>query len=200
MYISKLQQLISQPESPVYIGDFQGKKAVEQKLGLMLPDDYYKFIETYGAGFIGGNFIVYNPFIDCDALNLFYMIDENRYLFDLHQNSPNTKEHIRLSGASLNQDGEYVLSNGMMIGYPFTFYPVKNGLMPCGECNGEYTVFWKTTGSNWTIVVYDDDDHYSEYDMSLTEFLYRILTREISFGDLFYSMTEKGLVFEKYHQ
>lgn len=82
-------------------------------------------------------------------------------------------------------------------GYPFAFYPEENGLIPCCEFNGDFTIYWKT-GSKWSIVAYSDLDIYAEYNMTLTEFIYKILTQDISFGELYNVMTRKGMCFVQY--
>ena len=82
MYYEKLRSLISPPKSPVYIGNENMHKKIDERLGIKLPDGYYKIIETYGAGSFHNcnklfDLVVFNPYINDSNLkgtskNLFW--------------------------------------------------------------------------------------------------------------------------------
>lgn len=209
MYIKKITQLIPTPEFPVYTGDMERIKALERKLKVNLPEDYYNLIKAYGAGYFGGYFIIYNPFIEEGPVSLTFALNENKYYYECAKESWNMElpgVNIKCSDALMelfeskrNADGSVDYSGDKFnnIGYPFSFFPEKGGLFPCAEYNGEYTIYWKTGGEKWTIVVYNDD-YYSEFDMTLTEFLYKLIIGEISMNSLREVFALKGLIFEQY--
>ena len=62
MSLATINSLVPPPESPVEVGTKAGWKEVEMKLGLKLPADYRKFIDTYGSGLFADFYIIYNPF------------------------------------------------------------------------------------------------------------------------------------------
>ena len=200
MYVNKLKELITPPENPVGVGDLQNRKIFEKKLGIKLPTDYYHLLETYGAGYFGGYFIVYNPFVEHSGFDFLYMLNENRYFYTMMKDDFSESKTNLFIRKFRTPNGKYKICGGEAdsFGFPFPFYPEEGGLLPCCEFEGEYTVYWKTGGDKWTIVVYDCDEFYSEFDMSLTQFLYNLATEKIHFGELYNCFTQKGLIFEKY--
>lgn len=209
MCLNKIMDLIPIPESPVYTGDSKQISKLEETLKIELPKDYYDLIKNYGAGYFGGYFIVYNPFIERSPLNLMFALNENKHYYEFAKKSWNMAlpgVNIKASDAltalfesQCNEKGEFDYSGDKFynIGYPFSYFPENGGLFPCAEYNGEYTIYWKTGAEKWTIVVYRDD-YYSEFDMTLTEFLYKLIIREINMNSLYEVFTLKGLLFEKY--
>ena len=209
MYLEKITKLIPVPKDPVYTGDPAQIKKLEDTLNIKLPTDYYELTKTYGAGYFGGHFIVYNPFIEYEPLNLLFMLKENRYCYECAKKSWNMElPGIDIKGADAllalyearrNENGKFYSCGDEFdnIGHPFSFFPEKEGLFPCCEYNGEYTIYWKTGEEKWTIVVYSNDC-YSEFDMSLTEFIYKLISKEVNLPTLYNIFTLKGLMFEKY--
>ncbi len=65
-------------------------------------------------------------------------------------------------------------------GYTFGFYPEKDGLVPWAQCDCGTVFYCRTTSEkNFMIVVYGESEKYYEYDMTITEFLYRLIKGEI---------------------
>lgn len=61
-------------------------------------------------------------------------------------------------------------------------YPEKDGSLPWGYTDNGDGLYGKTNGSpeKWSIVIYGSaSPEYHEYEMRLTEFLYKIITREL---------------------
>ena len=208
MYLSKIMELIPVPESPVYTGDPEQIKELEKTLDVKLPEDYYELIKTYGAGFFGHGFVIYNPFIDCEPYNLLFMLKENRYYYECSKNNWNMElpgidmkstNLLELFSNQRNENGKYDHCGDEFdnVGQPFPFFPEKGGLFPCGEYNGEYTLYWKTDEEKWTIVLYLND-YYTEFNMSLTEFIYKLITKEINMSSLYAIFTANGFAFQKY--
>ncbi len=74
---------------------------------------------------------------------------------------------------------QYGLTDKKGEGYPFDFYPQKNGIIPWAVCDNGALFFWKININSITIVVYGEDADYYEYDMTTTEFLYKLINNEI---------------------
>ena len=182
---------------------------MEETLDTQLPEDYYELIKNYGAGYFGGYFIIYNPFIEYEPLNLTFNLKENRYYYESAKNDWNmVPPGVDIKGADAllaifesqrNENGKFNYCGDEFdnVGHPFSFFPEKDGLLPCGEYNGEYVIYWKTNADKWTVVVYHDN-YYSEFNMSLTEFIYKLISKEIALPSLYEAFTSKGFVFEQY--
>ncbi len=132
------------------------------RLGLQLPPDYITLIDRYGTGSFDEFIFVYNPFAENEYLNLFYALDT------LHQ----ANEKTQLMG---NPDWTAV--------HPFKLYPDTEGLLPwgCTTHLGE-TFFWHIKGApeTWETIFYNlRSGEYEVWKFSLTEFLYRLFTRQI---------------------
>ena len=209
MYLNKIMELIPIPESPIYTGDSGQINKLEETLKIELPKDYYKLIKAYGAGYFGGYFIVYNPFVERSPLNLNFALNENKYYYECAKKSWNMElPGVNIKGpdallalveSQRNANGkfDYCGDEFDAVGHPFSYFPEKDGLFPCAEYNGEYTIYWKTSEEKWTIVVYGGD-YYSEFDMTLTEFLYKLIIGETNMNSLREVFALKGLTFEKY--
>lgn len=181
MFLEKLIELIPAPDNPVGIGDFS---ITYEKLGIQLPKDYYDFISVYGAGMFGNSLEVYSPFIENEYVNLFDQIETLRNLYAT----------MKKMWGDMNMDDFF--PNGA--GYPFGFYPDKGGLLPwgCIEGCGIY-FYWKTDEPKWKIVAYSDD-YYQIFQMSMTEFIYDVLSSKINFASLS-DIIEENLYFKSYH-
>lgn len=177
--MNNLIQLISPPTDPQFTGDEKSRMEVNEKLGIVLPDDYFSFLKIYGAGQFCEWINVFNPFINVEYLNLFYRIESERNIYkyskeamesDQMRNNPKVKQfkeqYLKECGAS-------------GAGYPFGFFPDKGGLIPWGDCEEAAVLFWKMNKGKWTIVVYGEEEYYYEYDMTMTEFLYNLLSMQI---------------------
>ena len=73
------------------------------------------------------------------------------------------------------------ISNG---GYPFRLYPEENGLLPWAQCDNGTVFYWRINGGKWTILVYGESWDFWEFEMTTTEFLYKLITRQINYLDL----------------
>ena len=83
------------------------------------------------------------------------------------------REYLELK--ELNKDNEK---------YKFDFYPAKGGLVPWAKYARYYdynTIFyWRMTNENKSmIVVYAESEKYYEYEMTIAEFVYKLVNEEI---------------------
>ena len=200
-WLAKLTELVPPPENPKCTGTEEMRSVAEKRLGARLPDDYIELINTYGDGCFGYVFNVYNPFSDNKYYNL--LTNDEQYFYEEFKSFCIEDGTYNADGIPVqvfnrrDSSGKSPLYGGWYDneGHPFDYYPAENGLLACCQCEGQYTVYWKTGGDRWTIVAYGRYGEYSEFDMTLTEFLYKEITREINFGDMYNYLTEKGKVF-----
>lgn len=156
-------------------GDWQ---QVEATIGLGLPNDYKDLISEYGTGRFSDFIYTFNPFSTNKWLNL-----------------TNTSKKIL--------DGERTL-RGDFSEFPFPLFPEPDGLFPWGSTdNGNY-LYWYTKGEpqDWTIVVWESrGPEHEVYEMSITQFLGKWLSRELN-CQVFPDSDEyfPNAVFEQYRQ
>ncbi|MDM5154748.1 SMI1/KNR4 family protein [Bacillus sp. DX1.1] len=142
--------------------DFKSNKqeewdTVEKNLGMILPLDYKKFINKYGTGSINDFIWILNPFSENENLNL---IKKGHVI----------REAYAYSKKQFPDD------------FIHNVYPVNNGLLPCAITDNGDEIYWLTNEEcdQWRIIVYDSrSNDYYEYNNSMTEFLYKVISKEI---------------------
>lgn len=187
MFLKKITELIIPPIDPINIGNEVLRRKTNEKLGIEIPEDYYSFISTYGLGLFGNGLCVFNPFTENEFVNLFKKIEELSFSYNyMKQMDQNTRKQFRLNEP---EEGE---------GFPFDFYPKKNGILPWGHIDGGgLTFYWKTNNDRWYVIAYSDDGYYEKFEMSMTEFIFKLLTNQIEFDDLSDNFSGDMLVFNK---
>jgi hypothetical protein len=146
--IARLCQMAAPPKEPLYNhGDWD---AVERDLGVKLPEDYKRLIETFGqGGFVGEAF--------CSGLLLASYLGPARPV-------------ERAKGFSAVFRTVDRLSYGL--------YPDKPGLLGFGSYADKDTVAWNTVGSpeGWTIIWHDPETGIHEVrGMGVLEFVVSVL-------------------------
>ena len=139
-----MQELLVRVPPPAKPNNASGDwKQVEESLGMVLPDDYKEFINSYGSGTLCSLFSIPSPF--------------NIIRFS-------TKERISpreywLSWVEIYQDWEQA---GRQIAYPV--YPSTPGLFPCGRYGDVDILNWFTVGeaSQWHIVFFSREHSLAE--------------------------------------
>ena len=159
MTIQDLIRIAPIPRNTVETANWSMWRELEPSWGITFPSDYKEFISSYGTVCIADFIYVFNPISKNRNVNLVEMRDQVlngfRYLRDKY-------------GASE---------------VPFPLYPEPGGLLPCGTTDNGNTLFWLTDGSpeNWPLIVSAPRDaRYEKFDMTLTEFMTKILSRRIS--------------------
>lgn len=153
MYTNKLKEILIQEKPKETSGDWS---KVEESLQTVLPEDFKEFISTYGTGEIANHLIIFNPFAKSDTYNLI----EQMKVLTMTYNYFKRKRP---------QD------------FPYAAFPEQEGLLPFGlTVNGDQ-LFWLTNrDSEWTIVVREQETGmFSHYKESMTDFLYKLLNKEI---------------------
>lgn len=170
MFLKLIKQIIPPPE----VKNVNDRDEFNKKIGVNLPNDYYDLIEAYGVGTFADFINILVPFSDEFEFGLFKFMEADRS--DYHYGC----EFLKKEDNSDDFDDPRLL-NGWKIGQPFGYYPEKGGLIPWGKYpeGNAYTFYWNTCHEQWTIVVYDDLYGYKEFYMSMTEFLYNLLSNKI---------------------
>ncbi len=128
--IQLLEEVIPVPEDPKNAkGDWA---QVEKELGIRVPEDYRKIIETYGDHGWNDFISVFNPFSDNRNLNL----------------ASKSKEILKYENMLRDESPHY---------YPIAIFPEKEGIFPWAVTdNGDY-LFWITKGdcARWPTMIRD---------------------------------------------
>lgn len=153
-YLQKLFEILK-PKSKVFdTGNEAGWKQLELSMNIVFPIDYKEYIKTYGTGCIDNFLWVLNPFCDNENINF---IQKGRSLI-------NAYKILRRSHSDI---------------YKYHIFPEKNGLLPWGFTDNGDELYWETglEPDKWNVVVCKYN--FYNYRMCMTEFLYKIISREI---------------------
>lgn len=183
MFIKLIKQIIPSPNLNVSFD----RNEINAKLGINLPDDYYDLVAIYGAGTFANFIKILVPFSNEFEYSLFQFMEIDREDYSYG------RDFLELDVNNEDFDDPR-LQKGWKVGEPFGYYPEKGGLIPWGKSpfGTEYTFYWNTSNEQWSVVVYDDLYGYKEFSMTMTEFLYNLLSNKIGLGNTF---TEDSLLF-----
>ncbi|ODA36603.1 SMI1/KNR4 family protein [Planctopirus hydrillae] len=158
MSIQTIIKLVPPPEKPKGLRKNRRWDRVEEKIGNELPADYKIFIETYGSGLFAGFIRIFNPFDSSEYISLLRM---STTVVDIYQD---------------------IIKSYGDVGFPFVFFPMEKGLLPCGNDENGNHLFWLTgtDSEKWKIVVLERGaPNWQLFDMGLTDFLANALTKKI---------------------
>jgi hypothetical protein len=130
-----LKDIVAPPGRPSYAGSSDDWPLIERILGLELPSDFKKLVNSYGAGGF------------------------SRFLFPFSPFAPFTTDFNLLSGGTRQILSAYKEGRSAYPEYspPFDAYPSKPGLFPWAKTINGDVLFWLTRGesSDWPVVVCD---------------------------------------------
>lgn len=128
---------------------------VQNKIGIIFPEDYKQFINLYGEGGINEFLWILSPF------------SENKNLNSVEKFKVMQEAYISMQSEFPEQ-------------CRFEFYNGKMGLFPWGITDNGDELFWNFKGDSLEIVVYESRYvSYMRYIMSMKEFLCGLLRKEI---------------------
>lgn len=128
---------------------------VENKLGIVFPGDYKRFIDSYGVGSINDFLWILSPFCENENLN-------------------SIEKFKVMKEAYISMQCEFSER------FSFCFYDGKTGLFPWGITDNGDELFWNFKEDNLEIVVYES--RYASnmsYIMGMEEFLCKLIKKEI---------------------
>ncbi|MBU3179419.1 SMI1/KNR4 family protein [Clostridium estertheticum] len=157
MYLDDLKKVLFPPSEPYKIGEDEGWSKLENKLGIVLPEDYKNFIKTYGTGGIDNFIWILTPFVQDENVNFV------------------TRMSVMLNAysESKNKFPQY---------YKHKVFPEQGGLLPWAYTDNGDEIYWLTgeNSNEWSIIVYETrSSEYHQYSMSMVEFLYKIITNRL---------------------
>lgn len=157
MSIKNLTQVVVPPPVPIEAGRIEEWDAIERRIGTILPKDYRDYIATFGTGYLSDFIWIFNPFAQKPSLNLIKQIPIRLgALAEIKQQFPND--------------------------VPFALFPEHGGVLPCGATGNGDCLYWLTNGhpSEWPILINESrGPDWARFDTNLTEFLAKILNREV---------------------
>jgi len=131
--------------------------------GVNIPTDAAAFFEKYNDG-INEYIWFISPYDD----NWDEMIEEQR---ETYESVKDSFEQDALSSGYVPNENE---------GYPFAFYPDESGLIPWAYCDNGTVFYWKPENNKMNIIVYGDGFQYFKFDLSTTDFIYKLVTKSLS--------------------
>ena len=152
MPIHELIAVVLPPKTPLEIGTAEQWVKVQKELGIELPVDLCDFGMQYGSGVMCESLHVLNPFA-------------GRF-----------QENVKSELETL----ELAISIGGSV--PYDRFPSRPGLFPWAWDENGYRFYWLTVGAKerWRIVIATEEEEYEEWSMSMTSFLAKAFTNEIS--------------------
>jgi cell wall assembly regulator SMI1 len=130
--------------------------AIEENLGFSLPEDYKELYEAFGGGVFGGEV----SFLACDEGQVFDLLTQWRAALAVDQNTE--------------------LGDVSAVAPHKIYAPGSEGLVPWGSTEWGDEYFWSVDSSKpaaCSIVArVGDSDRWHTFDISTSEFLYRVLT------------------------
>lgn len=157
MAIEELLAVVPPPKKPLEAGDPTAWGGIEDQVGTKLPTDLREFGLRYGTG----------RFADIDRL---FMVS-NPFQRDYVQTIRQVCDLRRSSRIACNTTG------------PYEFFPQSPGLLPWGGDDNGYGLFWLTQGApdEWpTVIKEPESEKYQLFNMSMSSFLTKSITREIT--------------------
>lgn len=156
MSVSDVARLITPPNNPNEAPQQRDWSNIEAALATSLPEDYKEFINLFGTGKIDNFLWIFNPFSQNENINLA------------------TKVHVQLTALfELQAYGEVL---------PYKLFPESNGVFPFGITENGDVLYWHTVGQPdaWTVLVNEArSPDWEAFEMIMTEFLFKVLSRQI---------------------
>lgn len=152
MSIAELIRIVPPPTKPVHSGTAESWKAVQEKLGIRLPTDYYEYGVTYGSGTMCNGF-----------LRLFGWASPH---FESYVSAET--EGIRAAGTTLTRK--------------VAVYPDTPGLFPWGRDENGISLCWMTGGdpNKWPVVIQSREGDEYQFDMAMCQFLVGVFNNRTS--------------------
>lgn len=154
MAIEDLVRVVTPPDVPLQVDTGRSWRAIQDEIGIDLPDDLRQLATTYGSGRFCKMFMVFNPFASTYSQYIKFECDLLNQLMD-------------------NEGDQYI---------PYNVFPYSPGLLPWGSDDNGHTMLWLTDGpaEEWPIVLRSRDNEYERHDLNMTTFLEKVINQELS--------------------
>ncbi len=156
-FLTLLQSILHPPSTPIDV-DGEALKVNTKVLKTAFPDDFVRYSSLYGSG----------------------TIRVGPYSWEIWSAARPNYQSIVSNFSQIHSDLRDALETHAV---PLGLFPEAGGLIPFGV-RSDVWFTWKTVGSpnEWKVVVLwsYETDSYQLLDMAFSEFLYKLLTRQIS--------------------
>lgn len=193
-YTRELASEFYRGTSPECIVDSKIKEEFEKRLGISLPNDYYDYINSFGDGCYSDCIKIFNIFRENGIHEYFDEVSVNedtmtsckkmRELLGFNDVVHNVEDGEIISEPTVDYkvvdivDFDEVVKTKIIrcgLGLPYNFSENGSyGLIYFGYAD-DFNFFWNYDCEKFTVVVFDEDNSFYEFDMSFTEFLYDLL-------------------------
>lgn len=156
-----LKKILPPPEKPLETDTNVTWEIIENEIGIVLPNDYKWFIETYGSGEIGNFIYLWNP------------LSNKKYFVKRMQSNLNGLRSMKL----------YLSYEDWQKEVPHPLYPEPKGLLPFGSTINGDVFYWQTERQSdiWHILINEVRSNIYEYHpVSITNFLYMLILGTVS--------------------
>jgi len=153
MSIQELTAIVSPPDKPLEVSSPDIVENVKAKFGIAFPNDLYDICSTYGSGWFMG-IQIYNLF----SLAYCDLVEQGLQCF---------RELKETEGDSA---------------IPYSLYPNRPGLFPCGEEENGGHLFWLVDGTpeSWPLVLFGSIFEWERHQLSISTFLAKSFKKELS--------------------
>lgn len=152
---SKIVDILPVPQRENIITDENIWMDIQNKLCVEFPDDYKEFINIYGPGSINKFIWVFSPFTENENLSYLKKFNDMKFAYQYMQK-------------------EFPLR------YSMKYFDHDDGLLPWGITDNGDELYWYCENGTRSIIVMEA--RYAKiykYDMELTEFICKLLNKEI---------------------
>lgn len=176
-FFTRLQTILRPPSTPIDVNE-EVLRANMNFIKLSFPDDFLLYSSLYGSGAI-------------------YV---GPYSWEIWSAARPSYPSAVAKFSQMHSELRDALETHTV---PLGLFPEAGGLLPFG-IRSDVTFTWKTVGqpNEWKVVVLwsYDEDSYQIFDMTFSEFLFKLLTRQISVAGFHteWSMTDIAFTQEIY--
>lgn len=173
-YLTRLQALVPPPAAPIDIDDAT-LQANLKSLKTNFPSDYLQYAKLYGSG----------------------RMHAGPYDWEIWSPArPSYPATVKRFHRVWSQARDAMETKDVPLG----LFPESGGLLPFGKDDERGWFTWNTGGppDDWKVVVIWNYSHdsYQNFDMNFSEFLYKMLTREIYVAGFRSEWTASDITFE----
>lgn len=155
MMLGDLSRVLAPPRRPSRTK--YDRALIEGAVGACLPDDYFEFVDAYGAGCVDDFLWVLVPACSNPHLDLWTQSRRQAEVLDEVRRQPDSD-------------------------VPWEPFPRPGGLLPWGISDNGDVCFWQTTGlaRDWQVVVCDGRMFdWRKYNLSMSDFLHGVFSASL---------------------
>lgn len=155
MALDSLKLVLPPPSAPICVPAESEWRAAQEEYGATIPVDLKEFVAEYGAGCIDGFLWIFSPATQNPHIDM--------------------RTQFRERSSVLQQ-----LRDKYSWDIPHPIHPDPGCLVPWAQTDNGDVLYWVPTGGGYSVVVQDSRaPEWDEFELRPTDFLEKLLTREI---------------------